>query len=170
MRLKIIMSIVMLLISIGVIIVLLNMDRILTPSSLIAEKNEVVDTRLIARTINQCDIAISSCSVDIEPDNHITLALGTEAKAMVAFPIDLTVTGTFTSQIKSVSIAFSMQTMDMGVQLIPLVPDQSDRHRWQAQAILPACMSGSHAWIADLVLQLKAGTKISLSYYFTLPG
>ncbi|MEN8763094.1 MAG: hypothetical protein ABF290_11730 [Thiogranum sp.] len=78
----------------------------------------------------------------------VTVSFGAEPRALQPFPIHLQLAGQ--QQADAVTVAFSMQDMDMGSNRYRLLADASAG--WNADITLPICMSGRTDWVADFEL------------------
>ena len=78
----------------------------------------------------------------------VTVTFGAEPRALQPFPIRIQLEGH--QQADSVTVAFSMQGMDMGANRYRLIADAPGG--WNADIILPICTSGRSDWVADFEL------------------
>ena len=78
----------------------------------------------------------------------ITVIFGAEPRALQPFPIHIQLDAD--QQADAVTVAFSMQDMDMGTNRYRLIADASAG--WNADITLPICMSGRSDWVADVEL------------------
>ena len=78
----------------------------------------------------------------------VTVVFGSEARALQPFPLQMR----FERQheVDSVSVAFSMEGMDMGWNRYQLKGDSMSG--WNASVTLPICVSGRTDWLADFEL------------------
>lgn len=83
----------------------------------------------------------------------VRVVFGAEARALQPFPVKLLLeTG---DQVESVTVAFSMQNMDMGWNRYSLHGDSISA--WNAIITLPVCASGRTDWVADFDLLTTDG-------------
>ena len=78
----------------------------------------------------------------------MTVIFGAEPRALQPFPIHIQLADH--QQADAVTVAFSMQDMDMGANRYRLIADASAG--WNAYITLPICMSGRSDWVADVEL------------------
>jgi len=93
----------------------------------------------------------------------VTVTFGAEPRALQPFPIHLQLAGH--QQADSVTVAFSMQDMDMGTNRYRLIADESAG--WNADITLPVCVSGRMDWVADFELVLT-GQRLQIQVPFVL--
>lgn len=92
-----------------------------------------------------------------------TVIFGTDVHGLQPFPLKvLFETG---NQVESVTVAFSMQGMDMGLNRYSLSGDSMSA--WNAIVTLPICSTGRTDWIAEFDL-LAAGRHYRLQVPFVL--
>jgi hypothetical protein len=75
----------------------------------------------------------------------VTVTFGAQARALQPFPVHLQLEGD--RQADSVSVAFSMQGMDMGSNRYHLLADGGGG--WNGDITLPICTSGRTDWVAE---------------------
>jgi hypothetical protein len=92
-----------------------------------------------------------------------TVIFGTDPLALQPFPVKVLFEAG--GQVESVTVAFSMQGMDMGWNRYSLSGDSVSA--WNAIVTLPICTSGRTDWIADFDL-LAAGRHYRLQVPFAL--
>jgi hypothetical protein len=78
----------------------------------------------------------------------VRVVFGAEPRALQPFPIQVQLEGH--QRADSVTVAFSMQGMDMGPNRYRLSADASGG--WNADITLPICTSGRTDWVADFEL------------------
>jgi hypothetical protein len=78
----------------------------------------------------------------------VTVTFGAEPRALQPFPIHIQLEGH--QQADAVTLAFSMQGMDMGSNRYRLIADAPGG--WSADITLPICTSGRTDWVADFEL------------------
>jgi len=89
-----------------------------------------------------------------------TVVFGRQVRGLQPFPVQVMVDTA--DQVESVSVAFSMQGMDMGQNRYRL--NGAPMSAWTANVTLPICSSGRSDWVADFDL-LVAGRH----YRFQVP-
>jgi len=93
----------------------------------------------------------------------VTVTFGAEPRALQPFPIHIQLDGH--QQADSVTVAFSMQDMDMGSNRYRLIAEASAG--WNADITLPICTSGRTDWVADFELVL-ADRRLQIQVPFVL--
>jgi len=87
-----------------------------------------------------CRAGDDSISIDVQFD--------AAPIALHAFPLSLHVSGD--EPVQSVTVSFSMQGMDMGLNRYRLIGNAT--RGWKADVTLPVCVSGRSDWVADFEL------------------
>lgn len=118
------------------------------------ETGEQTTTRLISFPHTDCKPERKPCSVSLG-DRQLRFYLPKKAFYLRPFPVLVLLTGFAQDEIKSVSSRFEMSEMNMGFNQVRL---SEKNRRWQGQAILPVCSSGSHDWLA--VIEVNTGTSV----------
>lgn len=95
-------------------------------------------------TLSQPCVVQQGCQV-VDESVAVTVNFGAEPRALQPFPIHLRLEGG--QRADSVTVAFSMQGMDMGSNRYRLIADASGG--WNADITLPICLSGRTDWVAD---------------------
>ncbi len=95
----------------------------------------------------------------------LRLSLGSDLRALVQFPITLSLTGITPQDSHSVILDFSMSGMTMGLNRYRLL-EQGDG-QWVAEAVLPVCASGRLEWVATVSVDTHQG-RISARYPFVM--
>jgi len=93
----------------------------------------------------------------------VRVVFGAEPRALQPFPIHIQFEGH--QRADSVTVAFSMQGMDMGLNRYRLSADASGG--WNADITLPICMSGRTDWLADFEL-VVADRRLQMQVPFVL--
>lgn len=78
----------------------------------------------------------------------VTVTFAAEPRALQPFPVRVQLEGH--AQADAVTVAFSMQGMDMGVNRYRLIAGAGGV--WTAEVTLPVCASGRSDWVADFEL------------------
>ncbi|VAX11985.1 hypothetical protein MNBD_GAMMA24-2510 [hydrothermal vent metagenome] len=118
------------------------------------ETGEQTTATLISFPHTDCKPERKPCSVSLG-DRQLRFNLPKKAFYLRPFPVLVLLTGFTPDEIKSVSSRFEMTDMNMGFNQVQL---SEKNRRWQGQAILPVCSSGSHDWLA--VIEVKTGTTV----------
>ena len=92
-----------------------------------------------------------------------TVIFGTDVRGLQPFPVKVLFEAG--GQVESVTVAFSMQGMDMGWNRYSLSDDSMSA--WKAVVTLPICSTGRTDWIAEFDL-LAAGRHYRLQVPFVL--
>ncbi|MDS4031519.1 MAG: hypothetical protein RKO66_15810 [Candidatus Contendobacter sp.] len=74
----------------------------------------------------------------------VTIGLGDSVKPLIAFPVQVKLSGEEAAKIKKITVNFTMLNMDMGFNQFTLA--QGKDKTWQGQAILPMCSMGHREW------------------------
>lgn len=93
----------------------------------------------------------------------VTVTFGAEPRALQPFPIHIQLDGH--QQADAVTVAFSMQAMDMGSNRYRLIADAPGG--WNADITLPICTSGRTDWVADFEL-VVADRRLKIQVPFVL--
>jgi len=93
----------------------------------------------------------------------VTVAFGAEPRGLQPFPIRIQIEGD--QQADSVTVAFSMQAMDMGSNRYRLSADGPGG--WSGDITLPICTSGRTDWVADVDF-VVAGRRLQVQVPFVL--
>ena len=93
----------------------------------------------------------------------VTVAFGAEARALQPFPVRVQLAND--QPVDSVSVAFSMQGMDMGSNRYRLLADGTGG--WMGDITLPICTSGRTDWLADFEFVL-ADRRLQVQVPFVL--
>ena len=113
-------------------------------------------------TLSQpCDVR-QGCRVADE-SVAVTVIFDAEPRALQSFPIRVQFDGH--QQADAVTVAFSMQGMDMGSNRYRLIADALGG--WSAEIILPICTSGRTDWVADFEL-VVADRRLQIQVPFVL--
>ncbi len=72
------------------------------------------------------------------------IGLGDSVQPLVAFPVQVRLSGEEATRIKKITVNFTMSNMDMGFNQFTLA--QGKDKTWQGQAILPMCSMGRREW------------------------
>lgn len=88
-------------------------------------------------------------------DLGITVRLGQSVRPLVAFPVEVRLSGPAAAAVRGVEAHFAMVDMDMGLTRFALtpLPDGS----WHGQALLPVCSNGRSDWQLRLRVQTAEG-------------
>ena len=108
-----------------------------------------------------CDVR-QGCQV-ADASVAVTVTFAAEPRALQSFPIRVQLEGH--QQADSVTVAFSMQSMDMGSNRYRLIADASGG--WTADITLPICTSGRTDWAADFEL-VVADRRLQIQVPFVL--
>jgi hypothetical protein len=93
-----------------------------------------------------CDM-LSGCEAG---DSDIAVRLSFDALPRALQPFPVHVRGLRGEPVEAVSVGFTMEGMDMGLNRYRMVDDGAGG--WTADVILPVCMSGRSDWIATFDL------------------
>ncbi|MFO1424469.1 MAG: hypothetical protein U1F70_12635 [Candidatus Competibacteraceae bacterium] len=73
-----------------------------------------------------------------------TIGLGDGVQPLVAFPVQVRLSGEEATRIKKITVNFTMSNMNMGFNQFVLT--QGEDKAWRGQAILPVCSMGRREW------------------------
>jgi hypothetical protein len=96
-----------------------------------------------------CDVK-AGCAAAAD-DLALQFSMGPDLRVLTPFPIRVEVQSN--RKVDSVTVAFAMQGMDMGLNRYQLISDGADR--WLGNVTLPVCSSGRSDWIAALEVTTK---------------
>ena len=108
-----------------------------------------------------CDVRVG-CVAEVD-DFSMALSMGPEMRALTPFPVNIEVQRG--QSIASMTVAFGMQGMDMGLNRYGFIKNQAST--WHANVTLPVCISGRSDWIADFEI-LADGKRYQFQVPFAL--
>lgn len=108
-----------------------------------------------------CD-PLQACRLE-DAELSAVIRMGPDIHALRPFPIQLNSNNDL--GIEQITVSFSMRGMDMGSNRYRLETD--GQGAWQAQVILPICVSGRSDWLADFEVR-KADQSLQFSIPFIL--
>lgn len=88
-------------------------------------------------------------------DLGITVRLGQTVHPLVAFPVEVRLSGPAAAAVRGVEAHFAMVDMDMGLTRFALAPQPDGS--WRGQALLPVCSNGRSDWQLRLRAQTAEG-------------
>ena len=97
----------------------------------------------------ECNPAISSCR-SVFDNGEIIFRFLQQPSALTPFDVEVQTRGFDAAK---VSIAFSMNNMDMGLNVFSL--DYQENKIWRVNAVLPVCSLARGDWIAELRVKYK---------------
>lgn len=119
---------------------------------------------IVERDKPDVDIPADSISLNVATDCQIekgcvvsaqnrfaVVKFKSPARYLKPFPVLVNTHGIGNGHVVSVIMEFYMRDMEMPVRPVTLI-NQDAGHRWQAEGILPVCVSGRRDWIGRLTI------------------
>jgi len=113
-------------------------------------------------TTPDCDPRKSVCQAGHD-GRKINLRLAESVRYLVPFKAEITTEGYENTHIKSITLKFNMEKMEMGLNTF--VARQDESGKWQGTVLLPVCSSGGKKWRMVVLLDLYAELHRA-EYYF----
>ena len=122
------------------------------------------------KQITNCPINGSWCeSTSTENQQKIAILFPTKIPYLKPFPIQVRIQNKDNIKPQEITIQFSMQNMQMGVNRFNLKLKQkqedSNAQLWETEVVLPVCMSGRNDWLVELENKTKNS---SFKNYFSI--